>query len=144
MPSTPAPTRPMLSNLPPAGRLLVAACRAGHADRRGGQGWEEGELLALCDAVGLRRCAAARLGAFVTCLLREAGEATGRPCLHPFGCPCLSPSETMLATAIAGPCAQSAAARRAIAGWWPPRRRVQGLALLLLAAEDLVAWAARA
>lgn len=144
MPSSPAPTCPMLSSLSPAARLLVAACRAGEADLRSGQGWEEGELLALCDAVGLRRCAAARLGAFVACLLREARQATGRPCLQPLGCPCLSPSELMLAAAVAAPSAQAAAARRAIAGWWPPRRRVQGLALLFLATEDLSGWAARA
>lgn len=141
MPTSPLPTRPLLCHLPPTARLLVAACRAGQEDLRNGCAWEEGELLALCDAVGLRRCAAARLGAFVACLLREAGQSGTRPCLKPQGCPCLGAPETTLAAALAGP--DEATARRTIAGWWPPRRRVQGLALLMLATQDLAAWAAR-
>lgn len=136
MPDAPAPTRPLFRHLPPAARLLIAACRAGQADLRAGAGWEEGELLALCDAAGLRRCAAARLGAFVHLLLREAAAPPG---LAPPGCACLSAAETALAAALAGP----PAARRSLGGWWPARRRVQGMTLLVLAAEDLAAWAAQ-
>jgi hypothetical protein len=49
-----------------------------------------------------------------------------------------------LAAAVAGPPAAEAAARRIIAGWLPMRRRVQGLALLVLAAQDLAGWRAPA
>lgn len=136
MPDVPAPTLPLLRHLPPEARLLVAACRAGQADLRAGAAWEEGELLALCDAAGLRRCAAARLGALVHVLLREAASP---PCLAPPGCACLSAAETALAAALAGP----PAARRSLAGWWPARRHVQGMTLLVLAAQDLTAWAAQ-
>ena len=136
------PTRPLLRHLPPGARLLVAACRAGQADLRAGTPWEEGELLALCDAVGLRRCAAARLGAFVCFLLREA--AAHPPGLAPQGCCRVSVAEGLLAAAVSGPSAAERDARRIIATWWPMRRRIQGLALLALAAQDLAAWRPRA
>lgn len=136
---SPCPPRPLLRHLPPPGRLFVAACRAGQADLHAGVPWEEGELLALCDAAGLRRCAAARLGACIAFLLREA--CAGPPCLAPQGCPCLTAAEMTLAAAVAGaPPAAERAARRIVAGWLPARRRVQGLALLALAAGDLAAW----
>lgn len=135
------PTRALLRHLPPEARLLVAAIRAGQADLRAGRAFEEGEMLALCDAVGLRRCAAARLGAFVCFLLREA--AAHPPTLAPQGCCGLTAAEMVLAAAVAGPEAAERAARRIVAGWWPMRRRIQGIALLALAAQDLAAWAAK-
>lgn len=135
------PTRLLLRHLPPEARLLVGAVRAGQADLRAGTPWEEGELLALCDAVGLRRCAAARLGAFVCFLLREA--AAHPPGLAPQGCCGLTAAERTLATAVSGPDAAERAARRIIATWWPMRRRIQGIALLALAVQDLAAWAAK-
>ena len=138
----PSGSRPLLRHLPPEARLLVAACRAGQADLRAGCCWEDGELLALCDAAGLRRCAAARLGAFVCFLLREA--AAQPPCLAPPGCAGLSAPEMVLAAAVSGPPPAERAARRIIAGWWPMRRRIQGIALLALAVQDLAAWANRA
>jgi hypothetical protein len=134
-------THPPLHRLHPAARLFVAACRAGLADLRSGASWEEGELLALCDAAGLRRCAAARIGACVAFLLREA--AAGPPCLSPPGCACLSAAETALGAAIVAPPGTERAARRAVAGWLPVRRRLQGLTLLALATGDLEAWGAR-
>jgi len=161
----------LLRHLPPAGRLLVAACRLGEADLRAGLAWPDSELLALCDAAGLQRCAAARLGAFVAFLLREAGGGQGLPGLRAPGCHRIGGPEPILAACIAdagpsdgkagaglydgtsafrsvrptsgSPASGPAAARRLVAGWWPPRRRVQGMALLQLAAEDLMAWAAR-
>ncbi|MBX9699508.1 MAG: hypothetical protein K2X74_08725, partial [Acetobacteraceae bacterium] len=116
------------------------ACRAGAADLHAGTSWEHGELLALCDAVGLRRCAAARLGAFVVVLLRDAAAP---PALARMGCACLSAQEVALAATLAGPPAAERAARRVVAGWWPARRRLQGLTLLTLAAGDLSDWAVR-
>ncbi len=136
------PTRPLFRHLPPEARLLVAAVRAGQADLRNGTPWEEGEMLALCDAVGLRRCAAARLGAFVCFLLREA--AAHPPALAPQGCCGLTAAERTLAAAVSGPDAAERAARRIVAGWWPMRRRIQGIALLALAVQDLAAWSTRA
>ena len=141
MPSTTSATRPLLRDLPPPGRLFVAALRAGRTDLRTGCAWADGELLALCDAAGLRRCAAARVGACAAFLLREA---TVDPlCLGASGCAGVTGSETALAAAIAGSPPAVHAARRMVAGWLPVRRRLPGLVLLDLAAQDLAAWASR-
>ena len=137
---------PRLATLPPRARFVVAALRAGWADLRCGSPWEDGELLALCDAVGLGRAAAARLGACVTFLLRESsGAAAGphggdgaAPRLAPLGYPCATPDELALVRAMDPGLGDAAPrARRAVAARLPARRRVQGLVLLTLAAQDL-------
>jgi hypothetical protein len=138
---------PRLAALPPRARLFVAALRAGQADLRRGCPWEEGELLALCDAVGLDRAAAGRLGACVAFLLREARSP---PRLAPPGCPRATPDELALAAAVVALPPDAAApapeeSRRAVvAGRLPARRRVQGAVLLALASRDLAAEEAAA
>jgi hypothetical protein len=138
MPSALRPL-PRLAALPPRARFFVAALRAGQADLRQGCPWEDGELLALCDAVGLGRAAAGRLGACIAFLMREACSP---PRLAPPGCPCATPDELALAGAVvalpdaAPPVPES---RRAVAGRLPARRRVQGAVLLALASQDLAA-----
>ena len=133
---------PRFAALPLAARLFLGALRSGLVElRHRPPAWEESEVLALCDAAGLRRCGAARLGACVAFLLRE-GQAGHRDALAAPGCPCLTAPEVVLAAALAGPAGPMLAARRVVAGWLPPRRRMSGLVLLDLAAQDLAAWAA--
>jgi hypothetical protein len=126
--------------LPPGARLFIAALRAGQADLDQASTWEESEILALCDVLGLRRCAAARLGACIAFLLREA---TAVPELLPPGSDAVSGAEVVLAAAVVAPedeTGPSLLARRVVQRWLPAHRRVQGAALLALAAQDLAAW----
>jgi hypothetical protein len=125
-------------DLPPPGRLFVAACRAGAADLKDGAAWQDGELLALCDAAGLRRCAAARLGACVAFLILEA---SARPFLLSPGDPALSDDEATLAVAVTAAAAKGSNWRE-VAAWLPARRRMQGLTLLALVNQDLATWPA--
>jgi hypothetical protein len=126
-------------DLPPPGRLFVAALRAGRADLIAATPWPESEMLALGEAVGLLPCAAARLGACVALLLREARVP---PVLLAPGSPALSLAEAVLAAAVTGPEDAQREARRRVLPWMPARRRVPALALLALAAADLRAWRA--
>jgi hypothetical protein len=124
-----------ITALPGPARFLVSALRAAAADRACGATWDEGELIALCDAVGLRRDAAARIGACLVLLLRESRPA---PCLRPFGCGGVAADELALLAAFAAMQeGRPWQAQRAVAVRLPPNRRVQGVAMLALAARDL-------
>lgn len=127
-----------LMELPSPARFLTAALRAVDTDRRAMTAWEDGEMLALSDAVGLRRDAAVRLAACLLLLLREARHPLR---LRPVGCCCASPDEIALVGAFgAMQVGRPWEAQRLLAAWLPARRRVQGIALLAIAARDLAAF----
>ena len=121
--------------LPPPARLVIAALRAARLDLARSSAWEDGELLALCDAAGLRRDAAARLGACVVLLLREARSP---PCVGPPGSAGVTGDELALVEAIAAMQAgRPWQAQQVVRRWLPTRRQVQGIALLAVPARDL-------